>query len=167
MDVKKSWVALLEKRLADNKYVYKVINASISGNTTSQGLSQLPELLVQYKPTITIIELGGNDGLRGLPLNVVKNNLDKLVQLAQNAGSKVLLLGVRIPPNYGQEYTQQFLAIYASFEGRSGIQVVKFFLQDVDDVPDLMQTDRIHPTLGAQSTMLNNVWPSLESMLKS
>ena len=166
IDPKQGWAALLQQRLKDEKYDYQVVNASISGDTTSNGLGRMPAALKQYQPQITIIELGGNDGLRGLQLFVIKNNLQQMVGLAQAAGSKVLMLGVRMPPNYGPAYTQQFQQMYADIAEDSSVSLVPLFLKGVDDHPELMQDDRIHPVAAAQSILLNNVWPALEKLLK-
>jgi acyl-CoA thioesterase-1 len=166
MDPEKGWVALLRKRLQNKFYNYKVINASVSGATTSNGLERLPVLLTRYQPQITIIELGGNDGLRGLPLAVIKKNLDSLIQLASQAHSKVVVLGLRLPPNYGPRYIKEFQAIFEGLEKRTGLVVVPFFLEKVDDQDKLMQPDRVHPTESAQAQLLENVWPFLEKSLK-
>ncbi len=161
----KGWVMLLQQRLQEKKYDAAVINASISGDTTSNGLTRLPDALKQYHPNIVIIELGGNDGLRGLPLFVIKNNLDSMITLAKDAGSQVLLLGVRMPPNYGPDYTQSFQKIFTSLANKESISVVPLFLKSVDDHPNLMQSDGIHPKEEAQTILLDNVWPMLEKML--
>lgn len=156
---------LLHQRLQENKYDYPVINSSISGDTTSDGLSRLPSLIQQYHPTVTIMELGGNDGLRGLQLDIIKQNLDRMIHLAKDAHSKVLLLGVRLPPNYGPQYTGAFQQIYVNLAKKENISVVPLFLTNVDDHMNLMQADGIHPKEEAQIILLNNVWPTLEKML--
>jgi len=156
---------LLQNRLKDKNYDYEVINASISGDTTGNGLARLPLLLKQYLPIITIIELGGNDGLRGIQLPVIKNNLARIIALTQEANSKVLLLGIRLPPNYGQQYTEQFLQLYSELVNRYGIAFVPNFLVNVDESNQLMQKDRIHPTGEAQVIILDNIWPELEKLL--
>ncbi len=161
----KGWVMLLHQRLQENKYDYPVINSSISGDTTSDGLSRLPSLIQQYHPTVTIMELGGNDGLRGLQLDIIKQNLDRMIHLAKDAHSKVLLLGVRLPPNYGPQYTGAFQQIYVNLAKKENISVVPLFLTNVDDHMNLMQADGIHPKEEAQIILLNNVWPTLEKML--
>ncbi len=159
------WVSLLQKRLQDQKYFYQVINASISGDTTSNGISRLPAAISAYHPVITIIELGGNDALRGLPISLIQKNLETLIDIAKNSGSKVLVLGLRIPPNYGAIYTDSFQQIFLNLSKRQDISVVLLFLKDIDDNPALMQSDQIHPTKEAQSIILNNVWPGLKTLL--
>ncbi|VVC77143.1 Esterase TesA [Aquicella siphonis] len=161
----KNWVALLKQRLTDRHYPYQVINASISGDTTSDGLSRLPGLLKQYHPAVTIIEMGGNDGLRGLQITVIKSNLLKLIQLAVQAKSQVLLLGVRMPPNYGHVYTQGFNDIFSGLAKDNSIHVIPEFLKGVDEDPNLMQPDGIHPNALAQAILLDNVWPVLVKLL--
>jgi acyl-CoA thioesterase-1 len=159
------WVALLQNRLHVKHFNYKVINASISGDTTSDGLQRLPAELKQYHPQITVLELGGNDGLRGLPLYVIKNNLIQMIRLSLDANSKVMVLGVRMPPNYGLQYTRQFQQIYDDFSRRKDIAVVPSFLKGIDNTPALMQVDGIHPVTAAQTKILDNVWPALETLL--
>ncbi|HYF44241.1 MAG TPA: arylesterase [Ramlibacter sp.] len=162
------WVALLERKLADEKIAARVVNASISGDTTSGGRSRLPALLAQHKPTHVVIELGGNDALRGLPLAMTESNLDAMTQAAQKAGARVLLLGMQLPPNYGADYGAKFAALYEQVGRRHKAAVVPFFLKGVADIPDavrLFQPDRIHPTEQAQPLMLANVWPELKKLL--
>jgi acyl-CoA thioesterase-1 len=165
IDPKQGWVALLQKRLIDNNLDYKVINSSISGDTTSNGLSRLPTALTLYKPDITIIELGANDGLRGLQIALIKKNLEQLIQLVIQANSKVLVLGLRLPPNYGASYTEQFQQIYLELAKRDDISVVPLFLKDVDDKRSLKQADGIHPTAQAQVIILDNIWTALLKLL--
>ncbi|MBX3710035.1 MAG: arylesterase [Gammaproteobacteria bacterium] len=165
IDLKKSWVNLLQNRLQENKYPYHIVNASISGSTTNDGLSQIATLLKQYHPKITIIGLGGNDGLRGLQISVIKNNLHNLIEAVKQEKSKILILGVRIPPNYGLMYTQQFKSIYIDLAKRDDIAVIPQFLKNVDDNPDLMQPDGIHPNEKAQVILLDNVWLVLKKLL--
>ena len=162
------WVALLEQRLASEKRALKVVNASISGDTTSGGLARLPALLKQHTPTIVVIELGGNDALRGLPLEMTRENLRAMVRLAQAAKAQVLLLGMQVPPNYGPDYAQQFASSFATVAKEQKTALVPFFLKNVADVPnaaDLFQSDRIHPTAAAHPILLNNVWPALKRLL--
>ena len=147
------------------KLNYDVINLSISGNTTSNGLAQLPSALNQYKPHITIIELGGNDGLRGIPLSVIKKNLQTLITLALKANSKVLLVGLRLPPNYGETYTTQFQKIFTDLAKENNISVVPLFLQNIDTNVNLMQADHIHPASAGQEILLNNIWLELKGIL--
>nr|WP_222859831.1 arylesterase [Noviherbaspirillum massiliense] len=159
------WVPLLEKRLKEENIDARVVNASISGETTSGGRARLPALLDQHHPSIVIIELGGNDGLRGLPLASTESNLRAMVTAAQRANARVLLVGMQIPPNYGREYTQKFAALYSQVAKSSKVPLVPFLLADVADRTDLFQADRIHPTAAAQPIMLNNVWPQLKVLL--
>lgn len=165
IDPQLGWVHLLQNRLNDLKYNYLVVNASISGDTTSNGLQRLPEALSKYKPNITVIELGGNDALRGLPPAIIKNNLQQMIAMVDKAHSKVLLLGVRIPPNYGEVYTTQFQKIYLDFAQQSGVEVVPLFLNGVDTDAAMMQADGIHPVAGAQTKMLNNAWAGLKKLI--
>ncbi|MFM6993125.1 MAG: arylesterase [Rhodoferax sp.] len=162
------WVALLEQRLrAQNKPV-AVVNASISGDTTSGGRSRLPALLEQHKPTVVVIELGGNDALRGLPLQTSQDNLQAMVQACQALHAKVLLLGMQVPPNYGGDYSAQFASMYAAVAKARSVPLVPFFLKGVADVPGsekLFQSDRIHPLEAAHPTLLNNVWPALSKLI--
>ncbi len=162
------WVALLEKRLESQKINAKVINASISGDTTSGGRSRLPSLLTQHKPSHVIIELGGNDALRGLPLQMTQDNLSAMTEAAQKAGAQVLLVGMQVPPNYGADYSAKFAATFESVAKARKVPLVAFFLKGVADGPDalkLFQADRIHPKEEAHPIMLNNVWPALRRML--
>jgi acyl-CoA thioesterase-1 len=162
------WVALLEKRLADRKPPAKVINASISGDTTSGGRSRLPALLAQHKPDVVVIELGGNDALRGLPLSMTEENLSRMVEDAQKAGARVLLVGVQVPPNYGADYTNRFAALFPQVAKAHKAALVPSLLAGVADGPDadrIFQADRIHPKAQAHPRMLDNVWPELKKLL--
>ena len=160
------WVTLLERKLADEGYTdYKVINASISGNTTGDGLSRLPSLLSEYQPAIVLIELGGNDGLRGYPISLMENNLLSIINISKKIGSKILLAGIEIPPNYGDRYTQAFRKAYTSVAKQSGVSLLPFILEGIATNPQLMQEDGIHPTAEAQAILLNNVWPYLQKLL--
>jgi acyl-CoA thioesterase I len=162
------WVALLEKRLAAEKINAKVINASISGDTTSGGRSRLPALLAQHKPTHVVIELGGNDALRGLPSKMTQDNLSFMTEASQKAGAKVLLLGMQVPPNYGADYSAQFAKAFENVAAARKVPLVPFFLKGVADSADalkLFQADRIHPKEEAHPIMLDNVWPALKKIL--
>ena len=162
------WVALMEQRLAQEKIPATVVNASISGDTTSGGRSRLPALLAKHKPTLVILELGGNDALRGLPLTMTQDNLQAMTQAAQATKSKVLLLGMQMPPNYGQDYGARFAALYTTVAKATKVSLVPFMLKDVADGPDalrLFQNDRIHPSEAAHPTILNNVWPAVKKQL--
>ncbi len=163
------WVPLLEKKLAAEKLTAKVVNASISGDTTSGGRSRLPALLAQHKPTTVVLELGGNDALRGLPLDMTENNLTAMTQAAQKAGARVLLLGMQVPPNYGGAYGTTFSGLFAKVARAEKAALVPFFLKGVADVDDPVanfQADRIHPNEGSQAKMLANVWPELKKLIK-
>jgi len=162
------WVGLLEQRLAKEKISARVVNASISGETTSGGRSRLPALLEQHKPTHVIIELGGNDGLRGLPIAGTEANLAQMTLASQRAGAKVLLVGMQVPPNYGTDYSNKFSAMYEKVAKQHKAELVPFLLKGVADIPDaarLFQPDRIHPREEAQGPMLDNVWPHLKKLL--
>lgn len=163
------WVHLLEQRLAQEKIDAQVTNASVSGDTTSGGRSRLPALLQKHRPTVVIIELGGNDALRGLPLQGTRDNLGAMIRSAQQASAQVLLLGMQMPPNYGKKYAQDFAQMYGQVAQTHQAQLLPFFLKDVADAANptaLFQADRIHPTAQAQPIMLENVWPLLRPMLK-
>jgi acyl-CoA thioesterase I len=164
------WVALLGKRLASSANgEVALINASISGDTTSGGRSRLPELLSRHRPTVVVIELGGNDALRGLPLAMTRDNLVAMIKAAEAAGARVLLVGMQVPPNYGRRYADEFAGLFASVAREQGTALVPFLLKGVADAPQaetLFQVDRIHPTAEAQATMLDNVWPGLKPLLR-
>ena len=164
--VEQGWVTLLQTRLKDEDYGYQVVNASVSGETTAGGLARLPRALDLHKPKIVILELGGNDGLRALPIAQMRANLVRMVDLASAAGAKVLLLGIRMPPNYGPEYTEQFRLCYSDLARDKKLPLVPFLLNDVAQFPDLMQADGIHPNQLGQPTLLANVWPSLKPLLR-
>lgn len=162
------WVALLQKRLAEQKKPYRVVNASISGDTTSGGRSRLPALLQKHRPAVLIIELGGNDMLRGLPLASSRDNLAAMIHAAQAVGAKVLLVGMQVPPNFGRAYVESFSAMYAELSRSERTGLVPFLLAGVaerPDVADWFQADRIHPLAKAHPLMLDNVWPALKKLL--
>ncbi|WP_374122415.1 arylesterase [Variovorax boronicumulans] len=162
------WVPLMEKRLAEQKIAATVINASISGDTTSGGRARLAALLTQHKPTHVVLELGGNDALRGLPIQNTEDNLLQMTKAAQAAGAKVLIVGIQVPPNYGSDYLRRFEAIFEKVAKATQAAVVPFLLRGVADGPDaasLFQADRIHPVASAQPRMLDNVWPELRKLL--
>lgn len=163
------WVALLEKRLQEEKIERRVVNASVSGETTSGGRSRLAALLTQHKPAVVVIELGGNDALRGLPLKNTEENLTAMADAAQKAGAKVLLVGMQVPPNYGTDYANRFAGLFTTVAQAKKAAVVPFFLKGVADGPDptrLFQADRIHPRAEAHPQMLANVWPELKKLLR-
>jgi acyl-CoA thioesterase-1 len=159
------WVALLEQRLKDQKIDAQVMNASISGETTRGGKTRIAALLNKYKPNIVMVELGGNDALRGFPIADSKSNLQDIIQQAKSAKAKVLLIGMQIPPNYGLDYTQQFERMYANLANTNKIPLLPFLLDKVVDDPTLFQADQIHPKEAAQGLMLENVWPHLKPLL--
>lgn len=160
------WVTLLQDRLRQERFDYNVVNASISGETTIGGKTRLPDLLSRHKPAIVVVELGANDALRGLPLQTTESNLRHIVSSAQKAGAGVLLVGMRIPPNYGQDYTEKFFSLYPKLAGEYKVRLVPFFLDKVMARQDWFQPDRIHPTAEAQPALLETVWPQLKPMLK-
>jgi acyl-CoA thioesterase-1 len=162
------WVALLEQKLQAEKIKAEVVNASISGDTSSGGRARLPALLAQHQPKLVVIELGSNDALRGLPLDMTRDNLLAMTRLAQQHGAKVLLLGMQVPPNYGRDYTQRFARMYVEVAKTTRSALVPFFLKGIADVPDSMawfQADRIHPREEAHPRLLANVWPAIKKEL--
>ena len=167
IDEQDGWVQLLRNRLDDHNHEARVINASISGETTGGGLSRLPKLMESYQPALLIVELGGNDGLRGYPIGQMKNNLTRIVELGQQHGARVILLGIRIPPNYGKRYSDLFFNTFAAVAEKTQTPLVPFFLDGIGTNRKLMQADGIHPTKEAQSMMLENVWPTISSNLVS
>ena len=165
INLEDGWVALLQKRLKAQGYGYRVVNASVSGETTSGGLQRLPRALSIHNPAIVVIELGGNDGLRGLPLTTTRDNLNRMVELSLAARAGVLLLGMKVPPNYGPRYTEGFEQSFADLARRKKLAFIPFFLDQVALKPGLMQADGLHPTAGAQTLMLDAVWPTLQTRL--
>ncbi len=163
------WVALLEQRMAREKLVRPVVNASISGETTSGGRSRLAALLTQHKPGVVVIELGGNDALRGLPLNMTRDNLREMARMAKAAGARVLIAGMQVPPNYGRQYGEEFAALFGTVAREQGASLVPFLLAGVADGPDaesMFQADRIHPRAEAHPRILQNIWPVLSPLLR-
>ncbi|MCK0164815.1 arylesterase [Marinobacter sp. S6332] len=162
-----AWVQLLRQRLQEiGLSNWRVVNASISGETTDGGVRRLPELLEKNSPSVVIIELGGNDGLRGFPPEVIKSNLATMVENAKNSGARTILVGMQIPPNYGQRYTQMFADIFPALSDSYNTALVPFFLDGIYDQENLMQGDGIHPTAEAQPKLLENVWPELKPLLE-
>ncbi len=162
------WVVLLEQRLSKEKIAAKVVNASVSGDTTSGGRSRLPALLEQHKPSHVILELGGNDALRGLPLKQTQANLVAMARAAKTGGARVVVVGMQVPPNYGRQYGEDFMAVFAGVAKSEGTALVPFLLEGVADAPDaeaMFQADRIHPKEAAQPLMLGNVWAALRPLL--
>jgi len=160
-----AWVPLLRDRLEREGLAWQVVNASISGETTDGGLRRLPRLLEQNEPKVVVIELGGNDGLRGFPPNIIEANLAKMIELSLDAGAAPILVGMQIPPNYGQRYTQMFSDIFPALSDRYEVGLVPFFLNGIYDQEGLMQGDGIHPTEEAQPMLLENIWPELEPLI--
>ncbi len=165
IDAAESWVTLLQKRLDERKTRYTVINASISGDTTANGLARLGPVLIRYRPEILIVELGGNDGLRGLSLDQMKSNIAAIIGKAHARGASVLLIGLKLPPNYGRRYVEKFHRIYRELTVEYRVPLVPFLLEHVATDSALMQADGIHPNGRAQALMLDNVWPVLRPML--
>ena len=161
MNREDSWVHLLDLRLREQGHNYRILNSSISGDTTQGGLSRLPRLLDRYQPAFVIIELGGNDGLRGINPDVTRRNMTRMVQLSQDAGAKVLLAGIKLPPNYGEVYLQRFESLYADIAGEYDALLVPFFMEGVDFEEGMLQADGIHPSEKGQPVLLENVWSVL------
>jgi acyl-CoA thioesterase-1 len=164
--VEQGWVALLQARLKDQGYGYQVVNASVSGETTEGGLARLPRALNLHHPAIVILELGGNDGLRALPVAQMRGNLSRMVELAEATGAKVALLGMRMPPNYGPQYAAQFTQAYSDVARDKKLPLVPFVLVGIALSPELMQADGIHPNETGQPQLLDNVWPVLKPLLE-
>lgn len=160
------WVALLEQRLKDQGYGYRVVNASLSGETSGGGLERLPRALALHRPAIVLIELGANDGLRGLPTGELRANLDRMIRLARESGARVVLAGIRVPSNYGQRYTEDFFAVYGELARTRQVALVPFVLEGVALRDDLFQEDRFHPNAEAQPILLDNVWPVIAPLLE-
>jgi len=161
------WVALLGQRLKDEKITANVVNASVSGETTSGGRTRLPALLSKHRPDIVIIELGANDGLRGLPVAATEANLRSMVDASRKAGASVLLVGMRMPPNYGRDYADRFFAMYAILSKDEKVPLAPFMLDGVAQKPELFQPDRLHPLAQAHPIILGNIWPHLQTILKT
>jgi acyl-CoA thioesterase-1 len=161
------WASLLEQRLVSENLAYRVVNASISGETTNGGLNRLAQTLETHRPQVVILELGANDGLRGLPLYLIRNNLSHMIKLCQQANTRVLLLGMRLPPNYGPRYTHDFTQIFADLAKEYETGLVPFLLAGVATQPELMQSDGLHPTAAAQPQLLDTIWPQLLPLMKN
>ncbi len=161
------WVALAEKKVKAQKLDAEIVNASVSGETTSGGRSRLPALLTKHKPGLVVIELGANDGLRGLPVAAAQANLKAMAEAAGQAGAKVMLVGIRIPPNYGRDYSEKFYAMYGILSRELKAPLVPFMLEGVAEKTEMFQPDRLHPLAAAHPTILNNIWPVLEKSIKA
>jgi len=164
--LEQGWVALLQARLEAEGYGHRVVNASASGETTGGALARLPRALARQRPAVVILELGGNDGLRGLPIGDVRGNFEDLIRLSREAEARVLLIGMRIPPNYGPAYTQTFHELYGDLARQHGLPLVPFFLDGIALDDSLMQDDGLHPAASAQPKLLELVWPELKPLLK-
>lgn len=165
IEISEGWVALLQDRLDAEGYEYRVVNASISGDTTSGGLRRLPRALARHQPAITLVELGGNDGLRATPVEIIRRNLEDIVTLSRNAGSAVVLAGMQIPPNYGARYANAFSAVYGEVAEDLDAALIPFFMRGVALNPEYLQPDLIHPNAQGQPILLENVWPALKPLL--
>jgi acyl-CoA thioesterase I len=161
------WVNLLRQKLTQEHFDYSVANSSISGDTTSGGRARLTAVLTRLKPAVVVVELGGNDALRGVPLDTTESNLRGIVDASRAAHAKVLLIGMYVPPNYGPDYTQKFHAMYEQIAKEKNVPLVPFLLAGIADKPSMFQSDQIHPTVQAQPLLLNNVWPSLKPLLST
>jgi acyl-CoA thioesterase-1 len=166
INTEQGWVNLLQQRLVDKQYNYHVVNASVSGDTSRTGLNRLEDALKQHKPSIVIVALGGNDGLRGLPISETESSLSSIIEKSQQSGQSVLLAGVRLPPNYGVYYNSQFADMFQRLSNKYSVPLVPKILDQVADNSALMQEDRTHPTAEGQKQVLENVWPQLESLLE-
>jgi acyl-CoA thioesterase I len=160
-----SWVAILEEHLEQEAYEYDVVNASIAGDTSTGALNRLPRLLERYDPAIVIVEIGGNDGLRGQPVALLEDNLSRIIELVEARGATPLLTGIQIPPNYGQTYTARFAAVYQDLAKAYEIPVVEFLMEGVALDPERMQPDHVHPNGSGQRPMFENVWAVLSDLL--
>lgn len=165
MQENQGWVNLLRSKMSAAGWPFRVINGSVSGETTTGGLARLPAMLESYAPELLILELGGNDGLRGLPLALLKQNMEKMIDLAQRSGAEVLITGIQIPPNYGPRYTIPFTELYAELAKENDLALVPFLIDGIPQQTELMQNDGIHPKAKAQYMILDNVWPELEVLL--
>ena len=165
IDVDQSWVSLLQSRLETQGYEHRVVNASISGETTEGGAARIDSALAEFAPDLIILALGGNDGLRGFPPQRMQSNLEKIVTSAKASGADVVLLGIRIPPNYGPRYTEAFEAVYRDVAEESGIRWIEFFMEGVALNDELLLADRIHPNAAAQPVLLDNAWPIISATL--
>ena len=166
MDREQSWVNLLDIRLQERGYSYRILNSSISGDTSQGGLVRLPRLLDRYQPEIVMLELGANDGLRGINPDITRANMTSMIQQSQDAGARVLLAGIKLPPNYGSAYLEQFESIYSDLASEFDTLLVPFFMEGVALRPDLLQADNIHPNEKGQPVLLDNVWKVLEPALR-
>lgn len=166
IEQEQGWAHLLQAKLNTEGYSFKVINASISGDTTGGGLIRLPKALSRHRPDIVVIELGGNDGLRGYPISKIRDNIEKMINLTQASGARVLVIGMVLPPNYGRRYTEAFLDLFQTAAKATKVPLIPYLLEGTDTPPELIQRDGIHPTAEAQVLLLDDVWPSLHPLLQ-
>lgn len=167
LTVGSGWVALMDRKLQEQKRSFTIVNASVSGETTSGGRTRLPALLTKHKPDIVVIELGANDGLRGLPVAAARANLRAMVDASRASGARVLLVGMRMPPNYGRDYADQFFAMFGTLSKETKAPLAPFMLDGVAEKPELFQADRLHPLAMAHPIILGNIWPHLQPLLKA
>jgi len=167
IEVDQSWGSLLQARLKEQGYEHRVVNASISGETTEGGVTRIDSALSDFSPDLVILELGGNDGLRGFPPTRIEKNLEKLIVQAQSSGAAVILLGIRIPTNYGSRYSAEFEAVFRNVSERLDVQWVEFFMEGIALNDDLLQEDRIHPNANAQPMLLDNAWSIISTTLQN
>lgn len=165
-DINRGWVQLLQEKIQQHRYPWKIINVSISGETTAGGLSRLPQILAQTKPDLVLLELGGNDGLQGKPLNTIKSNLDQMIAMIKESHSDIILFEMQVPPNYGPVYTRRFTDTFHELGKKWKVPVMPFFLDGVAGHESMNQADGIHPTEAAQPVLLENVWPGLSPVLQ-
>ena len=166
IEEEEGWVSLLDKRIKGEGLAFRVVNGSVSGETSTGGVERLPSMLKTYRPRVVILELGGNDGLRGLPLELITNNLNKMVDMIHETGSSALLAGIQIPPNYGTRYTVPFTKLFYKIAETKQIGFIPFLIDGIPQQPELMQDDGIHPKAEAQVLILNNVWPHLLNLIE-
>jgi len=166
IDVDQSWATLLQARLDKQGYEYRVVNASISGDTTESGAARIGQAIATFRPALIILELGGNDGLRGLPVGRMRGNLRKIIETSTDSGAAVVLLGIRIPPNYGRRYVEEFDAVFRQLAHELQVPWIEFFMQGIALNEELMQADGIHPNATAQPLLLDNAWPIINAALK-
>ena len=165
IDVDQSWATLLQTKLADQGYEHQVINASISGDTTESGAARIAQAIASFEPSLIILELGGNDGLRGIPADRMRGNLHKIIKASKDSGAAVVLLGIRIPPNYGQRYIEDFENVFRELAIELDVPWIEFFMDGVALNDELLQSDGIHPNAAAQSILLDNAWPMIDAAL--
>ena len=167
IDVDQSWASLLQTRLQEQGYEHRVVNASISGDTTESGAARIGQAIDTFAPDLIILELGGNDGLRGIPPSTMRSNLERIIEISTDSGAAVVLLGIKIPPNYGQRYIEEFEKVFRDVAIDLDVPWIDFFMEGVALNEDLMQDDGIHPNASAQPILLDNAWPAIDSALSN